>query len=58
MEKQEISKERGALLFIAQTLDKGLSNGAYNREDVLNYNQALIILEDVVKGLEEPSEEE
>jgi hypothetical protein len=52
----EVSKEKGALMFVAQALDKGLSKGAYNRTEVLDYNQALIILNEAIEGLE-PKEE-
>jgi len=57
MKNKEISNESKALMFIVQTLDKALTRGAYNRKEVLEYNQALIELEDFLNKIEEPKKD-
>jgi hypothetical protein len=45
MSEKEITQEQQAFLYIIQTLDKATKMGAYTREEVLSYNNALNLLD-------------
>ena len=57
MENQEMTQEQQAFLYLIQTLDKATKVGAYTREEVLNYNNALNILDKFFSPKEVTTEE-
>lgn len=57
MENQEMTQEQQAFLYLIQTLDKATKVGAYTREEVLSYNNALNILDKFFSPKEVSNEE-
>tara|TARA_R110001592_G_scaffold114472_3_gene314340 strand:- start:13141 stop:13311 length:171 start_codon:yes stop_codon:yes gene_type:complete len=47
MEEKEISEEQRAYLYIAQLLDIATQKGAFSRQEVVGYNNALIMLDNL-----------
>ncbi len=50
MKNKELTKEQQSLILIAQTLDHALEKGAFNRGQVLDYNEALNVLNNLING--------
>jgi len=50
MNDKELTKEQQSLILLAQSLDYALEKGAFNREQVLNYHEALSILNVLING--------
>ena len=50
MNDKELTKEQQSLILLAQSLDYALEKGLFNREQVLNYHEALSILNALING--------
>jgi len=50
MNEKELTREQQSLILLAQSLDYALEKGAFNREQVLNYNEALGVLNVLING--------
>tara|TARA_R100000541_G_scaffold361_1_gene3100 strand:+ start:1570 stop:1731 length:162 start_codon:yes stop_codon:yes gene_type:complete len=50
MKNKELTKEQQSLMLITQALDYALEKGAFNRCQVLDYNEALNVLNNLING--------
>ena len=54
---EELTNEKQAYIFLIQLLDAATTRGAFNRTEVLQYNNALGILDKIFQEEKEPSDE-
>ena len=54
---EELTNEKQAYIFLIQLLDTATTRGAFNRTEVLQYNNALGILDKIFQEEKEPSNE-
>ena len=53
----KLTNEQQAYIFLVQLLDAATTRGAFNRTEVLKYNNALGVLDNLFQEEKEPSSE-
>ena len=54
---EELTNEKQAYIFLIQLLDAATTRGAFNRTEVLKYNNALGVLDNLFQEEPKPSDE-